>query len=422
MSGLATPAPHDGKLAILLPGLGAVATTFIAGATIVRRGLNAPVGSLTQLGHLEVEEGVRAPVREVVDLAPLDDLVFGGWDLYEGTAYEAAERAGVLSPKDLEAARPDLEAILPMEAVFDQKYVRNLEGPNVKKGKTKMVLAKALIADIERFKKENECSRAVGVWCGSTEVFVATSKVHLDIDAFERGLEENDEAITPSMIYAYAFIQAGVPLANGAPNLACDVPALQELAKERGVALAGKDFKTGQTLMKTILAPGFASRLLGVRGWYSTNILGNLDGVVLDDPGSFKTKETSKLSVLESILNPTDYPNLYGELDHKVRIDYYPPRGDNKEGWDNIDIFGWLGYAMQIKVNFLCRDSILAAPIVLDLALLLDLAQRAQMGGVQEWLSFFFKSPQVQDGGLPEHDLFAQRRTLDDTLLGLRSS
>lgn len=416
-------APHRGKLAVLMPGLGAVATTFMAGAMLVRRGKSSPVGSLTQLGQIETSgEHKGAPVRELVDLAPLEDLVFGGWDIYEESTYEAAKRANVLSPAHLEEAREELEQISPMPAVFDQRYVRNLEGPNVKKAGNKMALAEALVADIGNFIANNGCDRAVGVWCGSTEVFVQPSRVHMDLDAFERGLKENDDAISPAMLYAYAFARAGVPLANGAPNLALDVPAIQQLAREQGVAIAGKDFKTGQTLMKTILAPGFATRYLGVRGWYSTNILGNLDGVVLDDPGSFKTKEASKLSVLESILDGEANPQLYGELDHKVRIDYYPPRGDNKEGWDNIDIFGWMGYPMQIKVNFLCRDSILAAPIVLDLALLLDLAQRGGKSGVQEWLSFYFKSPQTSEGGLPEHDLFEQRRMLEQTLLELRRS
>lgn len=414
-----TPTPHRGKLAVLMPGLGAVATTFVAGALLMRRGLTHPVGSLTQLGHFSGEERGTS-IREAVDLAPLDDLVFGGWDLYEGTLYDAAKRSNVLSNEHLEAAREELAAITPMAAVFDQRYVRNLQGPRVKSAETKMALAEALIQDIESFLKDNDCDRAVGVWCGSTEVYVQPGPVHMSMEAFEQGLRDSDDAISPAMIYAYAFIRAGVPLANGAPNLAVDVPALEQYARDQGVAIAGKDFKTGQTLMKTILAPGFATRYLGVRGWYSTNILGNLDGEVLDDPGSFKTKEVSKLSVLESILDAETQPELYGNLDHKVRIDYYPPRGDNKEGWDNIDIFGWMGYPMQIKVNFLCRDSILAAPIVLDLALLLDLAQRAGASGVQDWLSFYFKSPQTEDGGLPEHDIFHQRTLLEKTLLSLK--
>lgn len=414
-----SPTPLDGKLAVLMPGLGAVATTFIAGAALIRRGLSSPVGSLTQLGELDVD-GKPQAIKDAVSLAGLDQLVFGGWDIYEGSTWDAALRSDVLSARDMEGAREDLQQITPMKAVFDQRYVRNLDGPNVKTQTNKMELAEALMQDIEDFKTKNGCTRAVGVWCGSTEVFVQPSEVHMTIEAFERGLRENDEAISPSMIYAYAFVKSGVPLANGAPNLSVDIPAIQQLALENGVAIAGKDFKTGQTLIKTIIAPGLEARKIGVRGWYSTNILGNTDGVVLDDPGSFKTKETSKLSVLESILNAERNPELYGNLDHKVRIDYYPPRGDNKEGWDNIDIFGWMGYPMQIKINFLCRDSILAAPIVLDLALLLDVAQRAGMGGVQEWLSFYFKSPQTQEGGLPEHDLFNQLDTLVDTLHKLR--
>ena len=405
--------PHHGKLAVLMPGLGAVATTVIAGASLMRRKLADPVGSYTQLARLDDSE---QPVRDEVDLAPLEDLVFGGWDIYEGSAFGAAERADVLSHKHLEQAREDLESVVPMKAVFDQHYVRNLSGPHVKSGASSMALAEQLIEDIERFKREHGCDRAVGVWCGSTEVYIQPGDVHQTIEAFEQGLRESHEAISPSMIYAYAFVKAGVPYANGAPNMAVDLPAIVALARREGVAIAGKDFKTGQTLMKTILAPGFAARQLGVRGWYSTNILGNTDGHVLDDPGSFRSKEKTKLSVLESILDGQAQPELYGNLDHKVRIDYYPPRGDNKEGWDNIDIFGWMGYPMQIKINFLCRDSILAAPVVLDLALLMDMAGRADQGGVQEWLSFFFKSPQTIDGGLPVHDLFDQKTMLDQTL------
>ena len=396
----------DGKLAVLMPGLGAVATTFIAGVHAIRRGESAPIGSLAMTGALPSADG--ALIRDVTPLAGLDDLVFGGWDIYEGNCYDAAKKAGVLKESDLERAREGLEAVSPMPAVFEQDYVRNLSGPNVKSEGTKAALAARLVDDIKGFMADNGCDRAVGVWCASTERFVVPSEVHLSVDAFEKGLEENHPAISPSMIYTYAFIKAGVPLANGAPNLACDVPALVTLAEREGVAIAGKDFKTGQTLMKTLLAPGFAARKIGVRGWYSTNILGNTDGAVLDDPGSFRTKEQSKLSVLESILDADANPELYGNLDHKVRIDYYPPRGDNKEGWDNIDIFGWLGYPMQIKINFLCRDSILAAPLVLDLALFMDLAQRAGASGVQEWLSFYFKAPQTTNDAVPTHDLFAQ--------------
>ena len=411
---------NKGKLAILIPGLGAVATTFIAGVSLMRRGLAEPVGSLTQLGTM-TKEGKEVPLWEAMDLTAMEDLVFGGWDIYEGTAYDAAVRAEVLDHTHMEAAKEDLQALVPMPAVFDQRYVKNISGPNVKPLTSKRAQAQALIDDIEAFKATHGCDRAAGVWCGSTEVFVQPSQVHMTLEAFEQGLDEDAEMISPSMIYAYAFVKAGVPFANGAPNLALDVPAIRELARAQGVPIAGKDFKTGQTLMKTILAPGLAKRLIGVRGWYSTNILGNTDGAVLDDPASFKTKEVSKLSVLDTILNKETHPALYGTMDHKVRIDYYPPRGDNKEGWDNIDIFGWMGYPMQIKINFLCRDSILAAPLVLDLALLLDLAQRAGKGGVQQWLSFFFKSPQSRDDSLPEHDLFAQFKALEDTLKEIQS-
>ena len=414
-----SPINHSGRLAVLMPGLGAVATTFIAGASLARRGLTAPTGSLTQLGDIN-QDGQHTPILDLVDLAPLDDLVFGGWDIYEDTAWDAALRADVLKAKDLEAAREDLQAVKPMKAVFDQRYVRNLSGTHVKSAPTKMDLALALIDDIETFKQTHGCDRAVGVWCGSTEVFVQPSAVHMDLESFEQGLRDNNDAISPSMIYAYAFIKSGTPLANGAPNLGLDILAPPKLALETGGPIAGNDFKTGPTLMKTILAPGFATRMIGLNGWYSTNILGNTDGAVLDDPGSFKTKEVSKLSVLDSILDKERYPDLYENIAHKVRIDYYPPRGDNKEGWDNIDIFGWMGYPMQIKVNFLCRDSILAAPLVLDLALLLDLAARHNRGGVQEWLSFYFKSPQTQDGGLPVHDLFVQRTHLDNALLEMK--
>jgi myo-inositol-1-phosphate synthase len=352
----------------------------------------------------------------LVSLAQLDDLVFGGWDIFEQDTYAAALNAGVLTPTDLDPVRDELSAIRPMPAVFSRDWVRRLEGPNVKEGKTKFDLAQALIEDIARFIETNRCDRAVAVWCGSTEVHTEISDVHRTVEAFERGLKNNDEQISPSMIYAYAHIKAGVPYANGAPNLACDLPAIVELARECRVPIAGKDFKTGQTLMKTIIAPGLKARMLGLRGWYSTNILGNRDGAVLEDPGSFKSKEVSKLSVLSTMLQPDKYPELYGNYDHKVRIDYYPPRGDSKEGWDNIDIFGWLGYPMQIKINFLCRDSILAAPIVLDLALFMDLAQRTGLCGIQEWLSFYFKSPQVAEGLYPEHDLFIQLTKLKNTL------
>jgi len=414
-----TIAPAQGKLGVLLPGLGAVATTFIAGVFAVRRGLAKPVGSLTQMGTIRLGKRTdgRVPnVREFVSLAGLDDLVFGGWDIFPENTYESALHAGVLEKSLLEQIRPEMEAIKPMPAVFDRNYVRKLDGPNVKKGATKMELAEQLMADIERFKKQNGLARCVMVWCGSTETYIEPGPVHQSLKAFEQAMRDNHKDIAPSMIYAYAAIKSRVPYANGAPNLGVDTPALQELAREMRVPISGKDFKTGQTLMKTIIAPGLKARLLGLNGWYSTNILGNRDGEVLDDPDSFKSKEVSKLSVLETILQPDKNPDLYGDVHHVVRINYYPPRGDNKEGWDNIDIFGWLGYPMQIKVNFLCRDSILAAPIVLDLALFSDLAGRASMGGIQEWLSFFYKSPMVAPGLYPEHDLFIQQAKLKNTL------
>ena len=411
--------PATGKLGVLIPGLGAVATTMIAGVFAARKGHGVPVGSLTQLGHIRLgkrTEGRNPRIKDFVPIAGLDDLVFGGWDVYADNVYEAAVNARVLEPALLEKVRPELERIAPMPAVFDKDYVRNLDGTNVKQAATKMELAFELMADIERFKEQNGCDRLVMVWCASTEKYIGTSRVHGTIEDFEKGLVNNDPLIAPSMIYAYAAIKCGVPIANGAPNLMCDIPALVDLARELGVAIAGKDFKTGQTLMKTILAPGLEARAIGIKGWFSTNILGNRDGLVLDDPDNFKTKEVSKLSVLDQVLKPELHPELYGDLYHKVRINYYPPHGDNKESWDNIDIFGWMGYPMQIKVNFLCRDSILAAPIVLDLALFLDLAQRAEMHGIQEWLSFYFKSPQTAEGLPPEHDLFKQLIKLQNTL------
>ncbi len=415
--------PAEGKLGVLLPGMGAVATTFIAGVEAVKAGLGLPIGSLTQMGTVRLGKRTdnRSPkIRDLVPLAKLDDLVFGGWDVFEDSAYAAARKAGVLEKDIVEQLKGRLDAIRPWSAVFDQRYVKKLHGTNVKQGKTWMDKAGMLIEDIERFRKDHGLSRTVMVWCGSTEIYLETKPVHETIESFEKGLERNDPDIAPSMLYAYAAIKTGTPYANGAPNLSGDVPALVELAKREGVPVAGKDFKTGQTLMKTILAPGFKARLLGLHGWYSTNILGNRDGEVLDDPESFKTKEVSKLGVLEHILQPPLYPQLYGDMHHVVRINYYPPRGDNKEGWDNIDIFGWLGYPMQIKVDFLCRDSILAAPIVLDLALFMDLAKRAGMRGVQEWLSFYFKSPQTAPGLYPEHDLFIQLMKLKNTLRHLK--
>ncbi len=419
-------APAQGRLGVLLPGMGAVATTFIAGVEAIRRGLSRPIGSLTQMGTVRLgkrTDGRNPRISDLVPLAPLKDVVFGGWDIYRDDAYEAAKKAGVLSHEHLAALKPFLETVKPWPAwpaVFDPAYVKRLQGENVKKGKNKRDLAEQVADDIERFKKENNLSRLVMVWCGSTEVYKQVGEVHQTVEKLEKGLEANDPEIPPSMIYAYAAIKAGIPYANGAPNLSADVPALIDLAKKRGAPIGGKDFKTGQTFMKTLLAPGFKARLLGMDGWYSTNILGNRDGEVLDDPESFKTKEVSKLGVLEHILQPHLYPDLYGKIHHVVRINYYPPRGDNKEGWDNIDIFGWMGYPMQIKVDFLCRDSILAAPIVLDLALFMDLAARAGMSGIQEWLSFYFKSPMTAPGLYPEHDLFIQLMKLKNTLRHLR--
>lgn len=409
----------SGKLGILLPGMGAVATTLIAGVEAVKKNLAQPIGSLTQMGNIRLGKRTenRCPkIKEFVPLADLTDIVFGGWDLYSDNVFEAAIKAKVIEPMMLHAVRTELEAIKPMKAVFDKSYVSNLSGEHVKQAATKADLAKLLMDDIENFKDANDCSRLVVVWCGSTEKYIEISAVHESLARFEEGLRKNDPNIAPSMIYAYAAIKLGVPFMNGAPNLTCDIPALIELAKQTGTPIGGKDFKTGQTLMKTILAPGLHARALGIKGWFSSNILGNRDGYVLDHPDNFKTKEVSKLSVLEDILQPDINPELYGEIYHKVRINYYPPHGDNKESWDNIDIFGWLGYSMQIKINFLCRDSILAAPIVLDLALFSDLAKRAGMSGIQEWLSFYFKSPQTAEGLRPEHDIFKQLIKLQNTL------
>ncbi len=411
--------PNTGKLGILTPGMGAVSTTFMAGVIAANKGLGKPIGSYTQMGKIRLgkrTEKRNVDIKEFVPLAPLENIVFGGWDIYTDNVYEAAMKAKVLDDRLLNEMKDELSAIKPMKAVFNPDFVKNINGENVKKEKTKMDEAKALMADIENFKKENDLDRAVMIWCASTEVYTELDEVHLSIDKFEKALEENHPAIAPSMIYAYAAIKSGVPFGNGAPNLTVDIPALVELAKKEGVAISGKDFKTGQTLMKTILGPGFKTRLLGIEGWFSTNILGNRDGYVLDNPDSFKTKEVSKLSVLDSVLEPEEYPDLYGDMYHKVRINYYPPRGDDKESWDNIDIFGWLGYKMQIKVNFLCKDSILAAPVVLDLALFMDLAQRAGMKGIQEWLSFYYKSPQTKAGLTPIHDIFQQKIKLENTL------
>jgi myo-inositol-1-phosphate synthase len=416
-------APAEGRLGVLLPGLGAVSTTLIAGVELVKKGIAKPIGSLTQLGTIRLGKRTdnRAPlIRDFVPLAGLADLVFGAWDIFPDDCYQSARKAGVLDPTQLEQVRTELEAITPWPAAFDPAYVKRLSGPNVKHGESKLALAEQIMADIEAFRAATGVRRTVMVWCGSTESFLRPEAVHQSLRAFEAGLRSNDPAIAPSMLYAYAALQLGIPFANGAPNLTVDVPAMVELATRNRVPICGKDFKTGQTLMKTMIAPGLKARMLGLAGWFSTNILGNRDGEVLDEPSSFRTKEESKLSVLDVILRKDLHPELYGGYTHQVSIHYYPPRGDNKEGWDNIDVFGWLGYPMQIKVNFLCRDSILAAPLVLDLALFLDLAQRAGMQGVQEWLSFYFKSPQTAPGLYPEHDLFIQLMKLKNTLRHLR--
>ncbi len=412
-------APAHGKLGVLLVGLGAVSTTTIAGVYAIRKGLAQPIGSLTQMGTIRLGKRTesRTPrIKDFVPLASLDDIVFGGWDIFEADCYSAARTAGVLEPAQLEQVRGELEAVRPMPAVFDQRYVKRLAGPNVKKGKNKRDLAEQVVADIRGFKEKHGCDRLVMVWCGSTEVYMTQTAVHATVASFEKGLEESDDAIPSSMIYAYAALREGIPFANAAPNLTADIPAMLELAARTKAPLAGNDMKTGQTLIKTIIAPGLKARLLGVRGWYSTNILGNRDGEVLDDPESFKTKEESKKSALDYIFQPQLYPELYKDLCHVVRINYYPPRGDNKEGWDNIDLVGWLGYPMQLKINFLCRDSILAAPIVLDSALFLDLAKRSGMSGIQEWLSFYYKAPMHAPELYPEHDLFIQLMKLKNTL------
>ncbi|MEZ4267228.1 MAG: inositol-3-phosphate synthase [Myxococcota bacterium] len=420
---MSTPAnpipPHSGKLLVLTPGMGAVATTFIAGVEAIRQGNAHPVGSVTQmqtirLGHRS--ENRNPLIRDFVPLAPLSDLAFAGWDVYPDDAYDAAARAQVLNPQDLTPLADFLHTVKPMQAAFDPAYVKRLSGPNVKAATGKRALAEALRKDIRDAMAKAGATRAVMVWCGSTEIYLRPAACHASIETFEAGLDANDEAIAPSQLYAYAAIMEGVPYANGAPNLSADSPALEQLAIEKGVPIAGKDFKTGQTLMKTILAPGFKARMLAITGWFSTNILGNRDGEILDDPDSFKAKEVTKAGVLDTILQPELYPHLYKDLYHKVRINYYPPRGDAKEGWDNIDIRGWLDYPMQIKVDFLCRDSILAAPIVLDLALFLDLAKRSGRKGIQEWLSFYFKSPHTQEGHVQEHDLFIQHVRLKNTL------
>jgi myo-inositol-1-phosphate synthase len=418
-----TIASAEGRVGVLLVGLGAVSTTTIAGVLAVRRGLAKPIGALTQMGTVRLgrrTEGRAPAIKEFVPLSGLDALVFGGWDIFEENCYDAAKTAGVLEASLLDQVKDELSAITPMPAVFDRQYVKRLDGPHVKKGRNKRDLAEQLVDDMRRFKAMHHLDRLVLIWCGSTEIFLQPSAVHQSLPAFEKALETSDPSIPSSMIYAYAAIREGIPYANAAPNLSADVPALLELAQDTGSPVAGKDLKTGQTLMKTMIAPGLKARLLGVDGWYSTNILGNRDGEVLDDPESFKTKEESKKSVLDYILQPGLYPDLYSNLHHVVRINYYPPRGDNKEGWDNIDLVGWLGYPMQLKINFLCRDSILAAPIVLDVALFLDLAKRAGLSGIQEWLSFYFKSPMHAPELYPEHDLFIQLMKLKNTLRYMR--
>lgn len=408
-----------GKLGVLTVGIGAVATTFMAGTLIARKGMGVPVGSITQLATMRLgkrEENRFPKIKDVVPLADMEDIVFGGWDIFEDDAYEAAKHAEVLKDEDLNKVKDELVAIKPMKAVFDQQFVKRLHGTWVKSGKTKWELMEQVKVDIEDFKKKNNCDRIIVIWCGSTEVFTPMSEVHKSLAAFEKGLRENHKDLAPSNIYAYAAVSMGIPYINGAPNLTVDIPAMWELAAKTSTPICGKDFKTGQTMLKTVLAPMFKTRMLGLNGWFSTNILGNRDGEVLDDPGSFKTKEESKLSVIGNILQPELYKELYGEVYHKVRINYYPPRKDNKEGWDNIDLFGWLGYPMQIKVDFLCRDSILAAPLCLDLVLFTDLAKRAEMSGIQDWLSFYFKSPMHEPAKIAEHDLFIQYVKLKNTL------
>jgi Myo-inositol-1-phosphate synthase len=408
-----------GKLGILSVGIGAVATTFMAGTLITRKGLGVPVGSITQLATMRLgkrEENRFPKIKDAVPLANLDDIVFGGWDIFEDNAYEAAKHAEVLTAEDLNKVKDEMAAIKPMKAVFDQEFVKRLHGTWVKSASTKWELAEQVKQDIENFKKENNCDRIVVIWCGSTEVFTPLNDVHKTLTAFEKGLKENHKDIAPSNIYAYACVSMGIPYINGAPNLTVDIPAMWELAEKTSTPICGKDFKTGQTMLKTVLSPMFKTRMLGLNGWFSTNILGNRDGEVLDDPGSFKTKEESKLSVIDNILQPELYPELYGNVYHKVRINYYPPRKDDKEGWDNIDLFGWLGYKMQMKVDFLCKDSILAAPLCLDLVLFTDLAKRAGMNGIQDWLSFYFKSPMHEPTKIAEHDLFIQYVKLKNTL------
>jgi myo-inositol-1-phosphate synthase len=416
-------APAEGKLGVLIPGIGAVTTTFVAGLEAMKRGLGKPIGSLTQLSTVRLgkrTEGRTPAIKDFVPLAKVEDLVIGGWDIFEDNAYEAAVKAGVLDMALLDQVKDPLSAIRPMKAVFDPDFVTRLHGPNVKTGGSKMDYAEMVMDDIRQFKEKTGATRLTMIWCGSTEVYHQAAAVHASLQDFECGLQKSDPEISPSQIYAYAALKMGIPYANGAPHMTTDMPALLELARDRNVPVSGKDYKSGQTFMKTLIAPGLKSRMLGLSGWFSTNILGNRDGEVLDDPGSFRSKEVTKSSSLEHILQKNLYPDLYSDYYHKVRIEYYPPRGDAKEGWDNIDIFGWLGYPMQIKVNFLCRDSILAAPLVLDLVLFMDLAQRAGMRGIQEWLSFYFKGPMHAPEVYPEHDIFIQLMKLKNTLRWMR--
>ena len=412
--------PADGKLGVLLVGLGAVSSTFIAGVEHIRRGTGQPIGSLTQMATIRLgkrTDGQAPLIRDFVPLASLDQLVFGAWDPIPDNGFEAALKCGVLNRnEDLEPIADFLNSIEPMRAVFDNEYVKRIKGTNTRTAPTKLQLVDVIREDLRRFMAADGCDRLVMVWCASSEKFITESEVHQDLESFLGGLEDNDENIAPSMIYAYASLLEGVPFINGAPNLTVDVPALEKLARDEGVPICGKDFKTGQTLVKTVIGPMLEARMLGLAGWFSTNILGNRDGEVLDEPENFRTKEESKLGVLEHILKPDMYPDLYGDAYHKVRINYYPPRGDNKEGWDTIDLFGWLGRPMQLKINFLCSDSILAAPLVLDLVLFMDLAQRAGLFGIQEWLSFYFKSPQHAPTLHPEHNLFIQQTKLKNTL------
>ena len=411
--------PADGKLMMFIPGMGAITTTILAGIFNIRKGLSKPIGSVTQMGHIRLGKRTdkRSPlIKDFVPLTSIENIEFAGWDIFEDDMYEAAVKADVVLPKHLEPIKEEMKAIKPMKAVFYHDWVKNLDGKHVKKGKNHMDLAKQLMDDMKKCMAEKGCTRAVVVWNASTEAYHKPCEIHESLEAFEKAMNENHPEVAPSQIYAYAALKMGFPFVNGSPNYAVDNKAIQELANKNKVPIAGKDWKTGQTLMKTILGPGLKTRMLGLAGWFSTNILGNRDGEVLDNPENFKSKEVSKLSVLDTILEPENYPDLYGKYYHKVRINYYPPRGDAKEAWDNIDIFGWLDMPMQIKINFLCRDSILAAPVCLDTVLFIDLASRAGFYGIQEWMSFYFKSPMVGEGLYPEHDIFIQQTKLKNTL------